>query len=162
MKVKKNKGQSIFEFILFLPIMATLYAFLVSVGGSINGAINQQKAVRGYFFARIKNNSTFPKPDHGNNGLATNASWQRFGMAFIGWRERWADGGQVPLTRCYQVPLPLGKNDEDSCEAWEGNTTQFIRPAAVFGVCGATYHNQGNNYPERDTQVSDGGACLIR
>lgn len=161
MVAKKNdqKGQSIFEFVLFLPIVISLYAFLANLGGSINGAINQEKVTRGYFFARIKNNSLFPAPDPTRGGQPI-GPWQRFGMHFIGWRERWADGGQVPLTTCYRLALPLGRNENDVCEQWATNTTQYIRPRVVFGACGATFEIRGG-VVERSIQVSDAGACLL-
>ena len=46
--VANRKGQAIFEFIIFLPILLILYGVLVSVSSAINGSINQQKATRGF------------------------------------------------------------------------------------------------------------------
>src|SRR5438874_2506988 len=58
---KKNmtdqKGQAIFELILFLPFLLFLYTIYYTAGNAINGSINQQKAVRGYFYNLMKNNS---------------------------------------------------------------------------------------------------------
>lgn len=160
MVVNNKKGQAVFEFVLFLPIFITLYFFLVNIGGSINGSINQQKVTRGYFYARIKNNSTLPVPNPDSPGNPVGA-WQRFGMQYVGWREQWASGGEVPQTNCYKLALPLGKEDSDDCEQWNENTTQFVRPRTVYGVCGATYLIQGG-FSERDTQVSDVGSCLLK
>lgn len=160
MGAKRESGQSIFEFILFLPIIVSLYLFLVNIGASINGSINQQKVTRAYFFSRLKNNSVFPTPIANSGGMPGNQSWSRFGMFFIGWKEKWASGGQYPLAPCYPLSLPMGKQEGDECNRWEKSTTQFIRPRAVFGVCGATFRTRGG-VVERDTQVSDVAACLI-
>ena len=160
-KMVSNRGQSIFEFLIFLPIIVSLYVFLVAIGGSINGGINQQKAARGYFFARIKHNSNLPVPNVDNTAEPDGAGWSRFGMQFIGWRERWADGTESPLASCYRLMLPLGRNENDECLSWEATTTQFIRPAVVFGVCGATYE-RNNGTIEQSTRVSDVSACHIQ
>lgn len=159
--VANKRGQSIFEFILFLPIVISLYAFLANIGGSINGTINQEKAARGYFFARIKNNSTLPVPNAQAPGRP-NYNWSRFGMHFIGWRDKWAGGGQlVPEATCYRLALPLGRNENDECEQWGTTTTQYIRPRVVFGMCGTTYRIGASGLVDRDVQVSDAGACLL-
>ena len=55
-----SKGQAMFEFIIFLPFVVVLFKMFLNIGGAINGSINQQKQLRGYFYYLNKGNSYFP------------------------------------------------------------------------------------------------------
>ncbi len=55
--LKNQKGQAIFELIIFLPFLIFLYTIYSTTGNAINGSINQQKAVRGYFYGLLRGNS---------------------------------------------------------------------------------------------------------
>lgn len=135
-----NKGQGILEFLVFLPLFLMFIGLIVGLGNAINGSINQQKAVRGYFYYANQNNSMIPRPDYENR---PSASWRAFGMFFIGWYDK-IEGNQ-PLSPCYKIPIPLESNDQ-SCDAnYSDLRTQLIRVGSVYGICGATYYNNGNH-----------------
>jgi hypothetical protein len=160
----KEKGQAMMEFVLFLPFMMMMFLSILSIGNSINGSINQQKIVRGYFFYRISNNSTIPRPSR--NGNDPSVAWQTFGMQIMGWAEKFS--GNTPVAPCYKFQLPFADTTEDSCEkAYTTPQTQFIRVQSVFGVCGATYTKGASNHNERHplianpVQVTGRDSCLI-
>lgn|SRR5690606_28249429 len=131
-----QKGQALVEFVLFLPFLIMIYSVLMSIGNSINGSINQQKATRGYMKFRLQNNSYVPKPSWGGDDLANGMN--TFGMWIIGWMEEME--GNTPVKTCYKFNIPIGESDNDECEkTYTKNTTQYIRIGTVLGVCGASY-----------------------
>jgi hypothetical protein len=162
--LKDDKGQALMEFVLFLPFMMMMFLSILSISNSINGSINQQKIVRGYFYYRASNNSTIPRPSR--TGSESSDGWQTFGMQIIGWAERFQ--GNTPVAPCYKFQLPFADDTEDSCEAaYSTPQTQFIRVQSVYGICGATYTKGAANHNERHplianpTQVTSGSACLL-
>lgn len=162
--VKNQKGQALIELIIFLPMMFMLYSLISGFANAINGSINQQKVTRGYFYYRVQNNSTIPKPDQ-EGGYKT---WSRFGMFFIGWKEYFGSNSD-PFLPCYRVSVPFKAADADKCEEkYTKTTTQWIRVGTVYGVCGATYVRFGNGVAHaldqpggRMRDVVDPSACLI-
>lgn len=152
--MKKNEdGQAILEFLVFLPLFLLFVGLIVGLGSAINGSINQQKAVRGYFFYTAQNNSMIPKPDYINN---PKDGWRSFGMYFIGWYDR-IDGNQ-PIAPCYKIPVPLDSGDNVCDDSYSELTTQLIRVGTVFGICGATYYNNGNHVFSAPFKESGGDA----
>ena len=136
-KLENEKGQAIIEFLLFVPFVLMMYSLVVSIGNAINGSINQQKAVRGYLYYRVQNDSTVPKRHPTQN---VHEGWTRFGMYFIGWKEKF--DGNTPVATCYKFKLPTGTEASDNCDAtYSGKTSQFVRLQTVYGLCGATYSN---------------------
>ena len=131
-----NKGQSIFEFILFLPIILGLYFLTVTFGNAINGSINQQKVTRGYFYARAINGSNLPKPIYSDN------SWRDFGMYWVGFKESFV--GQTPKAPCYKIPGFAGQVQGSCDRSYTSKSTHFIRVETVYGICGATYSGDRN------------------
>ena len=134
-KDHKQNGQALIEFVLFLPFMIMMYMAILTIGNSINASINQQKITRGYFYYRIANNSTIPRPRRG--GDEPSAGWQTFGMQILGW----ADGfdGNQPLSPCFKFNIPFDGEEEDCEDNYSETRSQFIRTQTVYGVCGATY-----------------------
>ena len=61
-KQERARGQALFEFIVFLPFLLFMLTIMFTVGNAINGSINQQKAVRRYFFTSTKATPPFPWP----------------------------------------------------------------------------------------------------
>lgn len=164
--MKNEKGQALIELIIFLPLMFMVYSLVAGFASAINGSINQQKIARAYFYYRVQNNSTFPAPSPGNH-----ERWSRFGMFFIGWYDKFLQGDN-PAMPCYKISLPLGQSDDKSCdEAYEEDSSQFIRVGTVYGGCGNSYKNEdgttiwlpnslggpANNY----VQVTELSTCLI-
>ena len=136
MKARNQNGQALIELIIFLPLMFMFYSMIGGFANAINGSINQQKITRAYFYYRVQNNSTLPKPDKEK----TYRNWKTFGMYIIGWKDYFAAGGESPVAPCYELKLPTGRGTSDKCEeAYPQATTQLIRVQTVYGVCGATY-----------------------
>lgn len=168
LKILDNEdGQSIIEFVIFLPFLLMMYTTTMSIANAINGSLNQQKVTRAYFYYTLQNNSTFPKP-YRNGGSQPYDFWESFGMQIMGWTEKLVN--EQPVMTCYKFKLPLGTDKSDSCEkAYQKKTTQFIRVGTVYGACGATYKNtQGSIYrlpsggPFQGAEVSSGESCLIK
>lgn len=164
-KILNQKGQALFEFFIFLPLMLMLYATISSLGNAINGSINQQKATRAYFYYINQNNSMAPKPVKGN---PVEDAWKLFGLTIMGWKEKFGNG-TTPVATCYEFKLPLGETEGDNCEEqYSGKTTQFIRVGTVYGVCGATYQNDGKQIillpgaSGLSTSVSSSQGCTIQ
>ena len=139
MRRNNQKGQALIELIIFLPLMFMFYSMISGFANAINGSINQQKVTRGYFYYRIQNNSTIPKPDKDR----TYSNWKNFGMFFIGWKDFFETGdGESgrPVAPCYRITVPLAANSDDKCETkYTSTSTQYIRVQTAYGVCGATY-----------------------
>jgi hypothetical protein len=134
-----EQGQALIEFIIFLPLMLIMYVTLVSLGNAINGSINQQKITRGYFYARVLNNSTIPKPSDRDQSYK---NWSQFGMFFIGYAER--KEGNTPVAACYKLELPT-PSGESSCDKYSGTSTTYVRVETAFGICGGTYIRNNND-----------------
>lgn len=163
--MKKNQqGQALIELIIFLPMMFMLYSLISGFANAIYGSINQQKITRGYFYYRVQNNSTIPKPDEDK----TYQAWGQFGMFFIGWKEYFV--GNSPVQPCYKISVPLKPADSDKCEdKYSKQTSQYIRVGTAYGICGATFGKQGNfpfflpdNAQLTYTSVVDINSCSIQ
>lgn len=132
-KINTEKGQAVFEFLVFLPFLILLYILSVTVNGAINASINQEKITRGYLYARMKNNSTYPPP------VLLISSVNRAGMYFLGWREK-VFGDDYPVAPCFQIPVFGEATNKDTCiKGGSETTTGFIRVETAYGVCGATW-----------------------
>lgn len=169
MAVKQKKtseeGQALIEFILFLPFIVMMYSVVISVSSSINASINQQKITRGYFYYRVQNNSMVPKPRSDSRYLLA-SQFRTFSMQSTIWGEKLV--GDTPSRACFKFQLPV-KDSDDACdESYSGQTTSFIRVGTVYGVCGATFENQGGlikRYPHDflpPTTLLDRVSCELR
>jgi hypothetical protein len=164
--IKNQKGQALIELIIFLPLMFMFYAMISGFANSINASINQQKITRAYFYYRVQNNSTMPKPNPTGSGYS-HQSWGTFGIFFIGWKDYFVNS--KPIAPCYKISVPLQASGTDKCEeTYTQPTTQFIRVQTVYGICGATYQNTGQfvlpvpDYPGGDfSTLTNAGGCLI-
>jgi hypothetical protein len=166
-----QSGQALIELIIFLPLMFTLYSMISGFASAINGSINQQKATRAYFYYRVQNNSTLPKPaPNTGNQTYLSENWQKFGMYFLGWMDYLKDE-ITPVMPCYRVTIPLTPSNGDICEeSYSNETSQFIRVGTVYGACGATYARRPGsttafNIPDFDgssyTELLDRSSCEI-
>lgn len=157
-KILSQKGQGLIEFLMFLPFMLMMYSVILTFSNAMNASINQQKVTRGYFYYRIQNNSMFPQPSRDSGGEPSDA-WRYFGMEIMGWAESFEGGNNKPVAPCFKLRLPLGTADDDACEeAYGETTTQFIRVASVYGVCGATIENSNS---QRIRHPMAGSAMLV-
>lgn len=132
--------------ILFLPFLVFLFTIYYTVGNSISGSINQQKAVRGYFYALVRNNS------YVNSGtdikeFVTRNGMKRIGFNAIGWREDSKGGGdnQQAIAPCFKFSSVLKGDSSETCEGKErgesdmGPVSSYIRLFTFYGVCGPVY-----------------------
>ena len=62
MSKNNQTGQALIELIIFLPLMFMFYSMISGFANAINASINQQKVARAYFYYKVQNNSTIPKP----------------------------------------------------------------------------------------------------
>lgn len=140
-----------------------LYSVTNSIGNAINGAINQQKATKGYFKFRLQNNSYAPAPTWSGGDLSDTMSV--FGQWIIGYADSFK--GESPLKSCYKFNIPLKEETNDACDkAYKKKTTQFIRIGTVLGICGATYRKFNNGVKALPAEgnivgVVDNTACAI-
>ena len=144
-EILNQKGQALFEMILFLPFLMFLYTIYYSAGNSINGSINQQKAVRGYYYALVK----------GNSYLNTNSELLDFlnnhgignvGFNSLGWNDHQV--GNKPFAPCFKFSSLLKNNSTEECDSGDRDgegTSRFIRLFTFYGVCGPHYTSAGNS-----------------
>ena len=140
-KLNKNqKGQALIEFMLFLPFILMMYSVTLSISASINGAINQQKITRGYFYYRAMNNSSMPKP---RRDSPIYNKFRVFGQQISGWRDQLR--GITPLKACYKfrIPFAAGTGGDDCEVGYQNRITQLIRVGTVYGVCAETHVTSG-------------------
>ena len=139
--IKNNqKGQALFEMILFLPFLLFLYTIFYTIGNSISGSINQQKAVRGYFYQLVKNNpnivSLADLKEFKRNGLLN------VGFFSIGWREHSDPSGKSSYGNCFKFASLLRNGTQEQCDDSirdEANKSYYVRVFTVYGVCGPIY-----------------------
>lgn len=165
MKKKNQKGQALIELIIFLPLMFMFYSMISGFANAINASINQQKVTRAYFYYKVQNNSTIPKPEDDK----IYKKWQQFGMFFIGWKD-YFKAEDKPVAPCYRITVPLGINASDVCETeYTTPSTSYIRVQTVYGFCGGTYANINStihpipDFPGGDfTPLVTRDGCLIK
>lgn len=164
-KTRNNKGQAIFEFVLFVPFMLLFYSACLNIFGAINGSINQQKITRGYFFNSIKGNSTVP--DRQALSSYVSSGIESAGMMAIGWRENPFSSGEAsgttPKAPCYKMTSLAAPTSPDECGDAQDDPgpTSFIRVKTVFGVCGASYGLQNAQLLPSPVSSND-GACTLQ
>ena len=152
--LKSKSGQALIEFMLFVPFMLTLYSAVLTLATSINGSINQQKVVRGYFYARVKHNSTVPVPQN----IAALSGISQVGMVQLGWRER-SDNDNA-LAPCYRIKTFLGNALDEECEERSGDSTFLIRVKTAYGICGTTFVvTPGGGGTRYSTNTANQSAC---
>lgn len=132
-----QKGQALFEFLVFIPLIFILLSLFMTIQSALNASINQQKFTRGFFYNIVQNDSRLP------NSNALDAirgdGVQMASIYAFGWKE--ASKGQVPLAPCFKIKTFFGNPSNEQCTPGETtkDTSQFIRVKTVYGVCGATY-----------------------
>ena len=142
--LKDEKGQAIFELIIFLPFLLFLYMIYSTAGDSISASINQQKAVRGYFYSLVRGNSYV-------NNLSeldqfAGRSVLMVGFSALGWREKSDNGPNGAYAPCFKFSSLLKNDSTEECDDKSRNqdadgngVTHFIRVFTFYGVCGPVY-----------------------
>lgn len=160
-KNKDPKGQSIFEFIVIMPLLLVFYAVFVSVTGSINGSINQLKVTRGFFYYRLKHDSTFPP----RFDLETPKSQgvTIMGLVSSGWAEK-LENGLVPYAPCYRITTFVGElpSDEDCGQPVNGDISTFIKVKTLYGLCGQSYNLESSSPTYDHTQPNSENSCSMK
>lgn len=138
--IKNQKGQAIFEMIMFLPFLFMLYSIFFNVGNAINGSINQQKATRGYFYQLAKNDAYIPI----RSDLVSRTNVSHIGFFMIGWREKTDGSDKENFSTCYSFNSLLFGGASEECDKREiadedARASFIIKPATVYGVCGPTW-----------------------
>ena len=160
-----QKGQAIFELVLFLPFLIFLYSIFYTVGNSVSGSINQQKAVRGYFYHLTKNNS-YINTHRDILYFADQASLKVIGFGAVGWREK-EGGNDNAFAPCFTFASMLRGSSEEKCEDPTrpvAESSSFIRIFTFYGVCGPVYSAPASgvgNYKIEPTMQSNPALCSL-
>ncbi len=138
-----EKGQALFEFLIFLPFTFVMLTIFITMGNSINGAINQQKITRGYFYYDLKNNSMAPTAKRLLSWSET-SHLNRISMNMIGWKLMSDASGRYPVSACYKLnPLIAANSDETCADSTEAkgaeNPSSYVRIYTVYGMCSTPY-----------------------
>ena len=162
MAARREDGQALMEFVIFIPFLIGLLSLMFTVAGAINGSINQQKSARGYFYHTIKGNSTLPLSRTVMN--LKSIGMKGIGMFSIGWTDEIINGNQ-PVAPCYQVNSLMAGELDDECKEPYNHADQksrFIKVFTMYGVCGNFYYitNKGN-YRHAVQEGSSNAACAI-
>ncbi|MGZ3807859.1 MAG: hypothetical protein ACXVCE_07220, partial [Bacteriovorax sp.] len=151
-KFLDQKGQAIFEMILFLPFLLFLYTIYYTAGNAISGSINQQKAVRGYFYTLVKGNSYINNFNELRSLKDKNV--KKVGFNAIGWNERIDSGpSSNSYAPCFKFSSLLKNNSTEECEGSEREeegSSRFIRLFTFYGVCGPADVFDGKDYFDAD------------
>ena len=116
-------------------------SLIISISASINGGINQQKALRGYYYNVLKGNSIIES----NFDIESLSGMEIIGFFALGYSD-YRDG-PIPFAPCYGLHM-FGTKDGESCK--NANTgdgdTEFIRVMNMYGICGATFRKTPQGY----------------
>ena len=140
METQSEKGQAIFEFIIFLPFFLTMLFIMIAVSGSINASINQNKSTRGYFYASVRGNSMVPTTQDLQGFKASGLT--SVGMYSFGWREKGSKS--LSYAPCFKLPVFIGSGKVDeACDnaipSGHDGSSRFIKVLTAYGVCSAPF-----------------------
>lgn len=162
MAAKREEGQALMEFIIFIPFLIGLLSLMFTVAGAINGSINQQKSARGYFYFTIKGNSTVPLSRTVMN--LKSSGMRGMGMFSIGWADEMVSNS--PVAPCYKVnSLVAGELDDECKEPYDHGEqkSRFIKVFTMYGVCGNFYYlnPRDGSYRHAVQEGSTNAGCSI-
>lgn len=156
-----NKGQAVFEFLVFMPFLVILYSIIYNVGNSINASINQQKATRSYYYGITKGNSfIFSSADikeYVDGGMRT------IGLSSVAWRQRSEGNGEQSYAPCYTFNGLIKSGVNDECDKRESEeVSRHIRVFTAYGICGPSFLNTGNSVYIDPVTMSDPFSCKLQ
>jgi hypothetical protein len=138
LKKKNEKGQALFEFVIFVPFILIFIATIVTIVGAVNASINQVKATRGYFYAMLNNNSLGMRGSLLTNYIQ-NHNMQSVGSYSIGWREK--KDGENAIAPCFRISTFIGETPAN--EVCEEKVTEefstYIKVKTMYGLCIGTF-----------------------
>ena len=157
-----NKGQAVFEFLIFMPFLVILYSIIYNVGNSINASINQQKATRSYYYGITKGNSfifsSSEIKEYKDGGMRV------MGLSSVAWRQRseGSDGG-ISFAPCYTFNGLIKSGVNDDCDKRDpGDASRHIRVFTAYGVCGPSFINNGSSVYIDPVTMSDPFSCKLQ
>ncbi len=161
-KILNQKGQAIFEFLIFIPFLAFLYTIFYTVGNSINGSIAEQKSVRGYFYTLVKGNSYLLRKqdlaDLRSKGI------RKAGFFSIAWSEK--SDGENRYAHCFPFASMFKNASDEECNSkvrpMEGSSV-YVRLFTAYGVCGAVYRDapHANMFEFDPALQADATGCTL-
>lgn len=171
-KKKKNillqeQGQSIFELIVFVPLLLVVLTVMINTGNAINASINQQKATRGYFYFLVRGNSQIQRAEWLVDGWGF--GFTEMGFNAVGWRR--SDLGtdeENPMAACFKYSSFLsnlgGETDCDDVSGSSEKKSPYVKIFTVYGVCSQTYQSNDNGANIFINKQSSGTAsgCMLR
>lgn len=165
--LNNEDGQSLFELIVFLPVLLLILTVMVTVGNAINSSINQQKVTRSYFYYVLRGNSlglnSIDLKEYGQG-----SSMSTVGMFAIGWRR--SDPGQANedvFATCYRFSTLFSGDSEDvNCDEPNitGQKTSIIRLYTAYGLCTEVYtaNDAGIGLVPGHTLRANSSLCALR
>ena len=161
-RILNQKGQAIFEFLIFIPFLAFLYTIFYTVGNSINGSINQQKSVRGYFYTLVKGNPyLLTKQDLDS---LREKGIKKAGFFSIGWSEK--SDGDKKYAHCFQFASMFKSGSDEECDSKARpmpESSVYVRIFTAYGVCGAVYRDapHANTFEFDPALQGDATGCTL-
>jgi hypothetical protein len=163
--LSNQKGQAIFEMILFIPFIMFLYTIYYTAGNAISGSITQQTSVRGYFYISMKGNSfvnTSPELQ-----ILKSKGMKTIGFNSFGWADHLgSNGGSESYGTCYSFSSLLRNGSSDTCDGAEREkpgSSPFVRVFTFYGVCGPVYttNSQDALGVNQAAQGAGRDACVV-
>lgn len=156
--LSNEKGQAFFEMIMFVPFMLFLFTLIVTFGSAINGAINQNKILRGYFWHITRHNS-YGTPQSTLKVLADKGVTE-VGLHVIGYREQ-REGSDKSHAACYRINRFFGGTKDETCEEPSAgeDSTAYIRVYTLYGVCAASYGAVNDGFEVREFFPNTADQC---
>lgn len=143
--LKEERGQAIFEMLIFMPILILMYTIIFNVGNALNIAINQQKVLRRYYYYLIKGNSLIPTQD---DLQERKENLSRMGMSVVGYADQKEsdEDNAPPIGSCFKFnTIAAGSSDETCVDVSDDeNETIFVRVYSAYGICGENYRKEQN------------------
>lgn len=160
-KILDQRGQAIFELVVFMPFMLILLVLVINLGSAINASINQQKVTRNYFYYLNRNDSIMLRNyDLGPNGFG------KFGVTaaghtFIGWREmKESSASESSLAPCFKLITFPGESNREKCvDPVNKKNTKIIKIFTAYGVCAASYVLDQNGQAFPSPENASTGQC---
>lgn len=151
--IMDERGQAFFEMIMFVPFMLFLFTLIVTFGNSVNGAINQNKITRGFFYATTRNNSygmTFSTLSSLQGRGVGNA-----GLHVIGYRD--TAEGENPFGACYRINRFFGGRKEEECKdpIRGAEESSYIRVFTFYGVCAQGWKFNGQAFQPQEEPTAN-------
>jgi len=140
--IEGEKGQAVFELIIFLPLLFLILTLMVTISNSINASINQQKVTRGYFYYGLRGNSL------GLNRMDLNEyqddySMTNTGMSVVGWRRSDPEHGVADsYAPCFKFSsLFTSETTDQDCDtpSVSSGVTPIVRVYTAYGICSETF-----------------------